>query len=68
MDNAQLLGLIKAWIQPLPDKSLPLYSVRTPLIEYLVNARVEVHRLKESGIGAVVQKLRKHPDETLHNK
>lgn len=68
VDNGQLLGLIKLWIQPLPDKSLPLYSVRTPLIEYLVSARVEVHRLKESGIGAVIQKLKKHPNETLENK
>lgn len=68
VDNGQVLGLIRLWLQPLPDKSLPLYAVRTPLIDYLVTARVEVHRLKESGIGRVIQQLKKHPEETVENK
>lgn len=68
VDNGQLLGLIKQWLQPLPDKSLPLFAVRTPLIDYLLTARVEVHRLKESGVGRVIQQLKKHPEETVENK
>ncbi|EKU20314.1 iws1 family protein, partial [Nannochloropsis gaditana CCMP526] len=68
VDNGQVLGLIRLWLQPLPDKSLPLYAVRTPMIDYLVTARVEVHRLKESGIGRVIQQLKKHPEETVENK
>lgn len=68
VDNGQVLGLIKQWLQPLPDKSLPLFAVRTPLIDYLLTARVEVHRLKESGVGRVIQQLKKHPEETVENK
>jgi len=67
--NRDILTIIREWLEPLPDKSLPNVKIREVLLEYLERqTQVEREQLKTSGIGKAVMFLWKHPDETPKNR
>ncbi|KAI9141319.1 hypothetical protein BKA69DRAFT_1028633, partial [Paraphysoderma sedebokerense] len=53
LDN-NLLGAIKSWLEPLPDSSLPSYTIRHAMFEILNKLPIETDHLRESGIGRVI--------------
>lgn len=69
-----VLGLLKGWLEPMPDGSLPNSKVRTGVLSMLeklnINCANEDHKeqLKRSGIGKLVMFLSKLPDETAANR
>ncbi|KAK9834014.1 hypothetical protein WJX81_002979 [Elliptochloris bilobata] len=69
-----LLGVLKAWLEPMPDGSLPNERVRSAVLRVLQQLPVDVadegrkDQLKRSGIGKVVLFLYKLPDETAANR
>eukprot|EP01134_Creolimax_fragrantissima_P000077 CFRG0077T1 len=69
IENGVLIAM-KAWLDPLPDKSLPHNKIRRGLLQVLTNMQLDQHRenLKESGIGRAIMMLYRHPKETAENK
>ena len=69
-----LLGVFKAWIEPMPDGSLPNITVRTAVLKLLSQLPIDIsfegrkEQLKKSGLGRVVMFLFKLPDETAANR
>eukprot|EP01117_Protostelium_nocturnum_P018401 TRINITY_DN768_c0_g1_i2.p1 TRINITY_DN768_c0_g1~~TRINITY_DN768_c0_g1_i2.p1 ORF type:complete len:294 (+),score=99.10 TRINITY_DN768_c0_g1_i2:1772-2653(+) len=75
-----LLRILKDWIEPYEDKSLPNMKVRETVLNILLGfpAQImeeegredflEVSDLKESQIGQAVMTLARHPSETAANK
>ncbi|RMX64570.1 hypothetical protein DD238_005539 [Peronospora effusa] len=63
-----LLTIVKKWIQPLEDSTLPNVGVRTKMLEMVSKMPVFKEHLKRSGLGKVVMMLMKHPRETIENK
>ncbi|KAK9235126.1 hypothetical protein V1525DRAFT_348942 [Lipomyces kononenkoae] len=61
LDN-NLLESVRLWLEPLPDASLPAYSIQRELFAALEELPIKTVHLRESGIGRVVlfyQKSRK---------
>ncbi|KAE8891970.1 hypothetical protein PF005_g11873 [Phytophthora fragariae] len=63
-----LLTIVKKWIQPLEDGTLPNVGLRTKMLEMVSKMPVFKEHLKRSGLGKVVMVLMKHPQETPENK
>ncbi|KAG7389078.1 hypothetical protein PHYPSEUDO_011347 [Phytophthora pseudosyringae] len=63
-----LLTIVKKWIQPLEDGTLPNVGLRTKMLEMVSKMPVFKEHLKRSGLGKVVMLLMKHPQETPENK
>ncbi|KAF5205331.1 Transcription factor iws1 [Thalictrum thalictroides] len=69
-----VLGLLKSWLEPLPDGSLPNVSVRTAILEILSDYPIDVgqynrrEQLKKSGIGKVIMFLSKTDEEIVPNR
>ncbi|KAK9810543.1 hypothetical protein WJX72_012470 [[Myrmecia] bisecta] len=69
-----VLGVLKAWIEPMPDGSLPNIKVRSAVLRLLQQLPVDIsdegrkEQLKKSGLGKVVMFLFKLPDETPANR
>ena len=69
-----LLGVFKAWIEPMPDGSLPNITVRSAVLKLLQQLPIDIayggrkEQLKRSGLGKVVMFLFKLPDETAGNR
>lgn len=72
--DSGLLGVLKAWIEPMPDGTLPNTRLRNSVLNMLgalpIDCSFEDRReqLKRSGLGKVVMFLSKLPDETTENK
>jgi transcription factor SPN1 len=72
--DAGLLGVLKAWVEPMPDGELPNARVRSSVLALLgrlpVDCSFEDRRaqLKRSGLGRVVAFLARLPDETPDNR
>jgi transcription factor SPN1 len=72
--DAGLLGVLKAWVEPMPDGELPNARVRSAVLALLgrlpVDCSFEDRRaqLKRSGLGRVVNFLARLPDETPDNR
>lgn len=49
-----VLGAIRQWLEPLPNRSLPAVGLRRALLEVLKSLPVETDHLRESGIGKIV--------------
>ncbi len=66
LDN-NLLGSIRAWLEPLPDKSLPALNIQRVLFGVLGKLPIETEHLRESGVGKVVlfYKKSKKPEELI---
>jgi len=65
-----ILIVIRKWLEPLPDKSLPNLKVREGVFQVLQELAPLIHtdQLKESGLGKIVMTLYKHPQEKLEHK
>ncbi|RLN60545.1 hypothetical protein BBJ29_007162 [Phytophthora kernoviae] len=63
-----LLTIVKKWIQPLENGTLPNVGLRTKMLDMVSKMPVFKEHLKRSGLGKVVMILMKHPQETLENK
>ncbi|EFN50726.1 hypothetical protein CHLNCDRAFT_142536 [Chlorella variabilis] len=72
--DAGLLGVLKAWIEPMADGALPNAKVRETVLRLLHQLPVDCsledrkEQLKRSGLGRVVMFLFKLPDETPTNQ
>ncbi|BFZ61024.1 Transcription factor iws1 [Saitoella coloradoensis] len=66
LDN-NLLGAMKAWLEPLPDKSLPAYNIQKVIFTALQKLPIQTEHLRESGIGKIVYfyQLCKHAEPTI---
>lgn len=49
-----LLEAVRAWLEPLPDRSLPALNIQRPLFNLLRTLSIELSALKSSGLGKVV--------------
>ncbi|MFS8030366.1 putative transcription regulator IWS1 family [Helianthus anomalus] len=69
-----VLTLLKNWLEPLPDGSLPNRNIRTAILEILTEFPIDLYQddrreqLKKSGIGKVVMFMSKSDEETASNR
>ncbi|KAK9465814.1 hypothetical protein V1512DRAFT_264786 [Lipomyces arxii] len=49
-----LLESVRIWLEPLPDASLPSYSIQRDLFKALEELPIKTDHLRESGIGKIV--------------
>ncbi|EPS66200.1 hypothetical protein M569_08577 [Genlisea aurea] len=69
-----VLTLLKNWLEPLPDGSLPNINVRAAVLKILNDLPIdlEMHdrkeQLKRSGLGKVIMFLSKSDEETTSNR
>ncbi|KAK4047842.1 Transcription factor iws1 [Microbotryomycetes sp. JL201] len=52
--EAGALEAIRKWLEPLPDKSLPVVNIQRSLFEILRTFSIETSALKSSGLGKIV--------------
>ncbi|KAM0000058.1 putative transcription regulator IWS1 family [Helianthus debilis subsp. tardiflorus] len=70
----RVLTLLKNWLEPLPDGSLPNRNIRTAILEILTEFPIDLYQddrreqLKKSGIGKVVMFMSKSDEETASNR
>ncbi len=62
LDN-NLLTAIRAWLEPLPNRSLPAPNIRKTLLESLKTLPIETVHLRESGLGRIVHFFSQRPGE-----
>lgn len=60
--------MLKQWLEPLPDGSLPNFNIRRDILGILGKLPISSDHLRESGLGKVVMFLYKSPKETKENK
>ncbi|XP_019087394.1 PREDICTED: protein IWS1 homolog 2-like [Camelina sativa] len=69
-----VLNLLKNWLEPLPDGSLPNINIRTAILEILKDLRIDLdqdsrrEQFIKSGIGKVIMFLSKSDEETTPNR
>eukprot|EP00735_Rhodelphis_limneticus_P011759 TRINITY_DN4899_c0_g1::TRINITY_DN4899_c0_g1_i1::g.948::m.948 TRINITY_DN4899_c0_g1::TRINITY_DN4899_c0_g1_i1::g.948 ORF type:complete len:406 (+),score=74.63,sp/Q3SWT4/IWS1_RAT/35.80/7e-36,Med26/PF08711.6/4.4e-15 TRINITY_DN4899_c0_g1_i1:64-1281(+) len=64
-----ILDVLRSWLDPLPDRSLPNINVRNGILKLLQRfSCVETEQLKSSGLGRVINFLAHHEEETAENK
>jgi len=67
--NGGVLPVMKEWLSPLPDNSLPHIMIRKQFLRLLSQfPPLNNGALKMSGIGRAVMLLYKHPKETRENR
>lgn len=52
--DSEVLFIIKQWLEPLPDKSLPNLSIKSELLHFLYKVNVTKDRLVNSEIGKII--------------
>lgn len=62
--DSGVLTVLKTWLEPLPDGSLPHDTVKKGVLEILMHMSPEREHLLESGIGKIVFFYQKNPYET----
>lgn len=69
-----VLTLLKNWLEPLPDGSLPNMNIRTAILKILTDFPIDLEQydrreqLKKSGLGKVIMFLSKSDEETTANR
>ncbi|KAI9252148.1 hypothetical protein BY458DRAFT_559300 [Sporodiniella umbellata] len=60
LDNG-LLEVIRLWLEPLPDRSLPSLDIQVAMIDILDRLPISGEHLRESGVGKIVYFYTKSP-------
>ncbi|KAL7166764.1 hypothetical protein ACSBR2_037442 [Camellia fascicularis] len=69
-----VLTLLKNWLEPLPDGSLPNINIRAAVLRILTDFPIDLEQydrreqLKKSGLGKVIMFLSKSDEETTANR
>ncbi|XP_065878228.1 protein IWS1 homolog 1 [Euphorbia lathyris] len=69
-----VLTLLKNWLEPLPDGSLPNINIRAAILKILSDFPIDLEQydrreqLKKSGLGKVIMFLSKSEEETTSNR
>ncbi|GAV80744.1 Med26 domain-containing protein [Cephalotus follicularis] len=69
-----VLTLLKNWLEPLPDGSLPNINIRAAILKILTDFPLDLEQydrreqLKKSGLGKVIMFLSKSDEETTSNR
>lgn len=69
-----VLTLLKNWLEPLPDGSLPNINIRAAILTILTDFPIDLEQhdrreqLKRSGLGKVIMFLSKSDEETTSNR
>ncbi|CAK9153235.1 unnamed protein product [Ilex paraguariensis] len=69
-----VLALLKTWLEPLPDGSLPNINIRAAVLKILTDFPIDLEQydrreqLKKSGLGKVIMFLSKSDEETTANR
>ncbi|CAL9028776.1 unnamed protein product [Prunus brigantina] len=69
-----VLTLLKNWLEPLPDGSLPNINIRAAILKILTDFPIDLEQydrreqLKKSGLGKVIMFLSKSEEETTSNR
>ncbi|KAG6687929.1 hypothetical protein I3842_11G098900 [Carya illinoinensis] len=69
-----VLNLLKNWLEPLPDGSLPNINIRAAILKILTDFPIDLEQydrreqLKKSGLGKVIMFLSKSEEETTSNR
>ncbi|XWS49501.1 hypothetical protein CRYUN_Cryun12cG0008500 [Craigia yunnanensis] len=69
-----VLTLLKNWLEPLPDGSLPNINIRAAILKILTDFPIDLEQhdrreqLKRSGLGKVIMFLSKSDEETTSNR
>ncbi|KAK1272124.1 hypothetical protein QJS04_geneDACA021602 [Acorus gramineus] len=69
-----VLTLLKNWLEPLPDGSLPNINIRETILKILTDLPIDLEQydrreqLKKSGLGKVVMFLSRSDEETTANR
>ncbi|KAL6178650.1 hypothetical protein ACLB2K_050168 [Fragaria x ananassa] len=69
-----VLTLLKNWLEPLPDGSLPNINIRAAILKILTDYPLDLEQfdrreqLKRSGLGKVIMFLSKSDEETASNR
>ncbi|XP_058099286.1 protein IWS1 homolog 1 [Magnolia sinica] len=69
-----VLTLLKNWLEPLPDGSLPNMNIRTAILKILTDFPIDLEQydrreqLKKSGLGKVIMFLSRTDEETTSNR
>ncbi|OVA16522.1 Transcription factor IIS [Macleaya cordata] len=69
-----VLTLLKNWLEPLPDGSLPNINIRSAILKILTDFPIDLEQydrreqLKKSGLGKVIMFLSKSDEETTANR
>lgn len=62
------LSVVRTWLMPNPDGSLPALSLRNALLRVLEKLPVTTSTLKKSQVGVVLKEYVRRDDETLQNR
>lgn len=69
-----ILSVLKNWLEPLPDGSLPNMTIRSALLKILTDLPIDVElydrreQLKKSGLGKVIMFLSRTDEEATANR
>ncbi|KAF8395131.1 hypothetical protein HHK36_019072 [Tetracentron sinense] len=69
-----VLTLLKNWLEPLPDGSLPNINIRSAILKILTDFPIDLEQydrreqLKKSGLGKVIMFLSRSDEETTSNR
>ncbi|KAJ1282628.1 hypothetical protein BS78_03G066600 [Paspalum vaginatum] len=69
-----VLTLLKNWLEPLPDGSMPNMNIRSAVLKLLTDFPIDLEQydrreqLKKSGLGKVIMFLSKSDEETTANR
>ncbi|KAF8397472.1 hypothetical protein HHK36_016389 [Tetracentron sinense] len=69
-----VLTLLKNWLEPLPDGSLPNINIRTAILKILTDFPIDLdqydrrEQLKKSGLGKVIMFLSRSDEETTSSR
>lgn len=58
-----VLAAIRAWLEPLPDRSLPNIKIRRSMLEALMHMKVDAWHLESSQVGKIVNFYSLNPRE-----